>query len=254
MNIEHAIHQVFTERYIGEIPLFYVESGSRLWGMASPDSDYDVRGFHLQRPEHYFDYRQHRHLIEIMQGDFDFVSYDLDKMFGLLAKSNPSVLEWIRAYIIYFNQFPEWDTFVSELLSKVNYTTLYHHYLSLAYNQIKQTTDHLTYKKAFYSIRGLFSAELALQHQLPELRITSLFQQVTDQPLKTWAEQYLSIKQQRLEKELLSIDEQQYVLRLLYDKVMILQSQSITDTYSTEVLQHYLTEYSIYLKHYFYFK
>lgn len=104
MNIEHAIHQVFTERYIGEIPLFYVESGSRLWGMASPDSDYDVRGFHLQRPEHYFDYRQHRHLIEIMQGDFDFVSYDLDKMFGLLAKSNPSVLEWIRAYIIYFTQ------------------------------------------------------------------------------------------------------------------------------------------------------
>jgi len=45
MNINQEIEKLFQQRQ--DIPLFYIESGSRLWGMASPDSDYDVRGFHL---------------------------------------------------------------------------------------------------------------------------------------------------------------------------------------------------------------
>ena len=44
--MKEQIIDLFKE--IDEIPLFYIESGSRLWGIASPDSDYDVRGFHLQ--------------------------------------------------------------------------------------------------------------------------------------------------------------------------------------------------------------
>ena len=87
MNIEKNIQQLFEERQ--DIPLFYIESSSRLWGIASPDSDYDVRSFHLPSKDQYFDYKKYRDLIEIMDGDFDFASYDLDKMFGLLAKSNP---------------------------------------------------------------------------------------------------------------------------------------------------------------------
>ena len=78
MNIHHEIEKLFQQRQ--DIPLFYIESGSRLWGMASPDSDYDVRGFHLPSKDQYFDYKKYRDLIEIMDGDFDFVSYDLDKI------------------------------------------------------------------------------------------------------------------------------------------------------------------------------
>ena len=37
MSIEKNIQQLFEERQ--DIPLFYIESGSRLWGIASPDSD-----------------------------------------------------------------------------------------------------------------------------------------------------------------------------------------------------------------------
>jgi len=116
MNIHHEIEKLFQQRQ--DIPLFYIESGSRLWGMASPDSDYDVRGFHLPSKDQYFDYKKYRDLIEIMDGDFDFVSYDLDKMFGLLAKSNPTVLEWVRAHIVYFNAFPEWH--LSRWIARTN--------------------------------------------------------------------------------------------------------------------------------------
>ncbi|GAA4999593.1 hypothetical protein GCM10023206_00670 [Acinetobacter puyangensis] len=123
MNIDQEIQNLFQCR--DDTPLFYIESGSRLWGMASPDSDYDVRGFHLPSKAQYYDYRKHRDLIEIMDGDFDFVSYDLDKMFGLLAKSNPTVLEWVRAHIVYLNDFPEWEKSLRKVCWKKLIIVLY---------------------------------------------------------------------------------------------------------------------------------
>ena len=173
----HEIESLFKSR--PEHPLFYVESGSRLWGIASPDSDYDVRGFHLQPKEQYFDFKKHRDLIEIMDGDFDFVSYDIDKMFGLLAKSNPTVFEWIRAHIVYFNNLPKWTEFQESIISNFDFKALYFHYLSLAEGNIKlmESNRKFTYKTVFYCIRGLLSAELSTRKVIPELLIDELFQQ-----------------------------------------------------------------------------
>lgn len=253
MNIQQEIQNLFENR--DERPLFYIESGSRLWGMASPDSDYDVRGFHLPSKAQYYDYRKHRDLIEIMDGDFDFVSFDLDKMFGLLAKSNPTVLEWVRAHIVYFNEFPEWDKFRDDLLQRIDYKALYYHYLSLAKGgmNIMQTADNFTYKKVFYSIRGLMSAELATQRIMPELLITDLFAQISpNDPLRHWAEDYLEIKKQKKEKAQLPELEQVRILKLLTDKIEALNLCAIEHTNEIEKLQQYLTEYSFNLKQYFY--
>lgn len=255
MNIELEIQKLFQQR--DDIPLFYIESGSRLWGMASPDSDFDVRGFHLPAKQQYYDYRKHRDLIEIMDGDFDFVSYDLDKMFGLLAKSNPTVFEWVRAHIVYFNAFPEWQNFHDGLVEKIDYRALYHHYLSLAKGGMKvmQSKDNFTYKKVFYSIRGLMSAELATQHIMPKLLITQLFEQIPAQdPLLAWAKNYLEIKKQQQEKAVLPAPEQAEILYLLAQKIEALNSgyQSMPDNHHPKILQHYLTDYSIHLKQHFY--
>ena len=66
-----------------------------------------------------------------------------------------------------------------------------------------QTADNFTYKKVFYSIRGLMSAQLATQQIMPELQITELFDQISaDDPLRHWAEDYLEIKKQQKEKAL----------------------------------------------------
>ena len=253
MDIQQEIQQVFEKRE--DIPLFYIESGSRLWGMASPDSDYDVRGFHLPSKAQYYDYRKHRDLIEIMQGDFDFVSYDLNKMFGLLAKSNPTVLEWVRAHIIYFEAFPEWENFKQDLLQKIDYRALYHHYLSLAKGGMHamQTAHNFTYKRVFYAIRGLMSAELATQQIMPELLITDLFAQIpVHDPLRQWAEAYLEIKKQQKEKAQLPVEEQAQILKLLENKIEALNLRAIEPTNDIEKLKQYLTEYSFNLKQHFY--
>jgi uncharacterized protein len=253
INIEQEIQNLFQKR--DEYPLFYIESGSRLWGMASPDSDYDVRGFHLPSKAEYYDYRKHRDLIEIMDGDFDFVSFNLNKMFGLLAKSNPTVLEWVRAHIIYFNVFPEWENFRDGLLEKIDYKALYYHYLSLAKNgmNVMQVGDNFTYKKVFYSIRGLMSAELAIQHTMPKLLITELFDQINENDLlRHWAEDYLEIKKQQREKAQVPQNEQEKILKLLNDKIDFLSQKSLESTNNIVTLQQYLTEYSFNLKQHFY--
>lgn len=223
--------------------------------MASPDSDYDVRGFHLPSKTQYYDYRKHRDLIEIMDGDFDFVSFDLNKMFGLLAKSNPTVLEWVRAHIVYFNQFPEWEKFRDGLLQRIDYKALYYHYLSLAKGgmNVMQTADNFTYKKVFYSIRGLMSAELATQEIMPELLITTLFEQIdANDPLRHWAEDYLEIKKQQKEKAQVPETEQLQILKLLNHKIEALNLRTIESTNDVDKLQQYLTEYSLSLKQHFY--
>lgn len=254
MNINQEIETVFCQR--DDIPLFYIESGSRLWGMASPDSDYDVRGFHMSSKSKYYDYKNHRDLIEIMNGDFDFVSYDLDKMFGLLAKSNPNTLEWVRAHIEYLNHVPEWQTFRQGLLERIEYSALHYHYLSLAIGHLHsmQKNHKFTYKKVFYCIRGLMSAELATRKEMPKLFINSLFGQIQQNDgLREWAEYYLEIKKKKDEKSQLSLQEQEQVVTLLENKIRALQSVDMEKSNTRRImLEGYLTDYSVHLKNHFY--
>lgn len=240
---------------IEEVPLFYVESGSRLWGIASSDSDFDVRGFHLQSKNQYFDFRKHRDVIEVMDGDFDFVSYDLDKMFGLLLKSNPSVFEWVRADIIYYNNFPNWENFKEELMKKYDFKSLFHHYLSMAkgnFNLLK-TNKKFTYKIVFYCIRGLLSAHLSAQHRIPELLIDRLFiQNDLKKELLELAKNYLEEKKQKTEKEEIPDRDKNYILSTLQNEFSVLEKMEVQSSGNYSQLEKLLQEYSFELKNIYY--
>lgn len=238
-----------------EHPLFYIESGSRLWGIASPDSDFDVRGFHLQSKEQYFDFKKHRPLIEIMDGDFDFVSYDLDKMFGLLAKSNPSVFEWIRAHIIYWNQLPNWEIFQKDIIENFDFKALYYHYLSLAKGTIKlmETDRKFTYKTVFYAIRALLSAELAIKKVIPALQIDRLFQQfdVENETIKI-AKASLEKKRNQREKEGVEAAQKAFILSTITKYAQVLNEKTTTKSNNPNKLSGILRDYSFHLKTQYY--
>ena len=118
---------------------------------------------------------------------------------------------------------------------------------------VMQVADNFTYKKVFYSIRGLMSAELATQQIMPELLITELFEQIdANDQLRHWAEDYLEIKKQQKEKAQVPEAEQIQILKLLNAKIEILSSRKIEQTNNIEKLKNYLTEYSFNLKQHFY--
>lgn len=74
--------------------LLAVESGSRAWGFASPDSDYDVRFIYVRPTNHYLRLDKTRDVIELPINDkLDINGWDLKKALTLLHNSNPTLFE-----------------------------------------------------------------------------------------------------------------------------------------------------------------
>ena len=82
--------------------LLAVESGSRAWGFASPDSDYDVRFIYIRDKEDYLRLNTMRDVIELPIDEvLDINGWDLQKTLRLLYKSNPTLFEWFSSPIVY---------------------------------------------------------------------------------------------------------------------------------------------------------
>ena len=82
--------------------LYACESGSRAWGFASPDSDYDVRFVYAHRPDWYLSIADRRDVIERpIVDELDLSGWELRKALRLFRKSNPPLLEWLGSPIVY---------------------------------------------------------------------------------------------------------------------------------------------------------
>ena len=87
--------------------LYACESGSRAWGFASADSDYDVRFIYSHPQEWYLsiDLEHRRDVIEMpIDSELDISGWDLRKALKLFRKSNPALLEWLGSPIVYREQ------------------------------------------------------------------------------------------------------------------------------------------------------
>lgn len=82
--------------------LYACESGSRAWGFASTDSDYDVRFLFARPVEQYLKLRPPVDAFdEQIVDDFDFGAWDIRKTCELMRKSNPPLLEWLDSPFVY---------------------------------------------------------------------------------------------------------------------------------------------------------
>ena len=85
--IQNKLQHTERERHI-QI-LWAIESGSRAWGFASPDSDYDVRVVYVQAPERYLQIDAAEEGFEWIEDEwFDVGAWDLRKTLRLLRSSD----------------------------------------------------------------------------------------------------------------------------------------------------------------------
>ena len=82
--------------------LLAVESGSRAWGFASPDSDYDVRFVYAHPRDWYLSVGDARDVIEqMLPGDLDVSGWELRKALRLFSKCNLALNEWLGSPVTY---------------------------------------------------------------------------------------------------------------------------------------------------------
>lgn len=82
--------------------LYACESGSRAWGFASRDSDWDLRFLYVHPPAWYLSVAERRDVIERpILDDLDLSGWELRKALRLLRKGNPVIQEWLHSPIVY---------------------------------------------------------------------------------------------------------------------------------------------------------
>lgn len=167
-KIQNLLQQIEKDNNINII--FAIENGSRSWGMASKDSDFDVRFVFKRQLNDYITLNPAKNVINFafdeklkpcdVQGSLiDMSGFDIYKYLKLLLASNPTTIEWLNSPIVYYgdNNLP----LCEHMKENFNQERLFKHYFSLFrhnYWEFVQQAKAITYKKYLYSMRGLLNA------------------------------------------------------------------------------------------------
>lgn len=149
--------------------VFAVESGSRAWGFASPDSDYDVRFIYAHPSDWYVavDLEEKRDVIEYaITDEIDLNGWDLRKALRLYWKSNPTIVEWLQSPIVYCSIGCFAERARALLPTVYSCERGIYHYRSMAKTNYRGYLrgESIQTKKYFYVLRPLLAARWIEQH------------------------------------------------------------------------------------------
>lgn len=158
-KIVHKLREVETAHDVRI--LWAVETGSRTWGFASPDSDYDARFIYARKPEWYLGVKEGRDVIELpIEDELDINGWDLRKALRLLIKFNPTLLEWLVSPYVYMRS----GSFVKKAQSLAEQyfspKPVAYHYTRMAQNNFSayiENREQIILKKYLYVIRPLIN-------------------------------------------------------------------------------------------------
>lgn len=168
--------------------LLAIESGSRAWGFASPNSDYDVRFIYAHEARWYqsVDLEERRDVIEYpIVDDIDLNGWDLRKALRLFWKSNPAFVEWIQSPIRYLER-GGFGAGARALLPQVySVESGMYHYRSMAKTNYRGylRAEQVPLKKYFYALRPLLSVLWLERYGTPApIEFHALLHLIDDRP------------------------------------------------------------------------
>lgn len=179
--------------------LYACESGSRGWGFASPDSDYDVRFIYVHQPDWYLALDKKRDVIEKpIDDELDVAGWELSKALRLLRNSNPALIEWLSSPVVYYQD----DAFTREIkaLAEQFYSVrkARYHYLSMAKRNTQEhlLAEQVRLKKYFYVLRPVMALRwIAAGRGLPPMAFDALVAgTITDTDVLAEIEELLILK------------------------------------------------------------
>ncbi len=171
MTAEETVGEIhgmldWIEREHGVRIVYACESGSRAWGFASPDSDYDIRFLFVRPAVDYLNVVTPTDAIDMpMEGDLDAGGWDVRKAALLLGKSNGALVEWLHSPIIYRvadGFLDRWRSTANEVFSP---RASADHYRGLAKQMVygKMSGEMVRAKDYLYALRAVLAAKWVLQ-------------------------------------------------------------------------------------------
>jgi uncharacterized protein len=188
--------------------LYAIESGSRAWGFASSNSDYDVRFIYAHRADWYLsvDLEDKRDVIEYpIVDEIDINGWDVRKALKLFWKSNPAFIEWLQSPIVYIDDSlfaPQARALMKDVYS---YEKGIYHYRHMAKTNYREYLkgELVPLKKYFYVLRPLLAIRWLEKYQQPApIEFDTLRELFADnQALNAEISTLLERKRESLEKE-----------------------------------------------------
>lgn len=185
--------------------LYAVESGSRAWGVESPDSDYDVRFIYMRPKDDYLRLDEKRDIIEWQLDDvLDINGWDIKKTLIQFHRGNATLFEWANSPVVY-KTTRIWEEIYEDCRQYFSRKAALCHYYGTAKSTYEQylTQEQVRYKKYIYALRPLLACKYIEENgTVPPVRFEELLGQKLDDGLYDEIMKMLAIKAQSDEKAL----------------------------------------------------
>lgn len=187
--------------------LYACESGSRAWGFASPDSDFDVRFIYTRPLGHYLSIIETTDVVGLPVNEvLDIGGWDIKKALKLFLKSNSPLYEWLQSPIVY----QQGDNFVEELRNLMpayfSARSAANHYLSMAINTLRDDLqdEQVKLKRYFYALRPALACFWIVERRtVPPMEFEPLRILITDLEIQKLIDNLLDRKKDADEKALI---------------------------------------------------
>lgn len=185
--------------------IYAVESGSRAWGVESPDSDYDVRFVYVRKKEDYLKINEMRDVIEWQLDEIlDINGWDLKKTLVQFHKGNATLFEWANSPVVY-RTTTEWEEIYKNCKQFFSVKTSLYHYYGTANSTFRQYLqgDEVKYKKYIYALRPILACKYIENNRtVPPVKFSDLLKQNLPKELSEEIEEMLAIKAKSDEKDM----------------------------------------------------